>query len=164
MLAETMTALAAAGGTAVVQAAGTDAWTGVRQRVARWFGRGNPEREHAELERLDRTAGELEAARPSDVERVRILQEAAWQGRIQALLEALEDGERDGVADELRDLRDLRDLMTLRAAHHGDASAGEGGVAVGGNLVVQADGSSAAAVIMGNVTLGNPPQPGSHQD
>ena len=41
MLAEALTALAAAGGTAVVQAAGKDAWTGFRARVAKWFARGD---------------------------------------------------------------------------------------------------------------------------
>ncbi|MFE9727943.1 hypothetical protein ACFYQ5_31375 [Streptomyces sp. NPDC005794] len=54
-----MTALAAAGGTAVVEAASTDAWAGLRQQLSRWFGRGNTQCESAELEHLDRTAGEL---------------------------------------------------------------------------------------------------------
>ncbi len=35
---------------------------------------------------------------------MRIRQEAAWQGRIEALLESLEDIERARVADELRTL------------------------------------------------------------
>lgn len=157
MLSEAMTALAAAGGTAVVQAAGTDAWTGVRQQVARWFGRGNPQREHAELERLDQTAGELEVARPAEVERVRIRQEAAWQARIEALLEGLEDIERARVADELR-------TLLAQQTFHSTASAGQSGLAVGGNVDVRADHGSAAAVTMGNVTLGNPSQPGPHQD
>ncbi|MGW6686410.1 hypothetical protein [Streptomyces sp. NPDC054961] len=152
-----MAALAAAGGTAVVQAAGTDAWTGVRRQVAGWFGRGNPQRERAELERLDQTAGELEAARPAEVERVRIRQEAAWEGRIQALLESLEDIDRARVLDELRTLRDGQ-------ASHRAVSAGQGGLAVGGNLRVQSDNGSAAAVTMGDVTLGNPSRPGTHQD
>ncbi|MFD6131189.1 hypothetical protein, partial [Streptomyces diastaticus] len=121
-----MTALATAGGTAVVQAAGTDAWTGVRQQVARWFGRGNPQREHAELERLEQTAGELEAARPTEVERVRIRQESAWQGRIEALLESLEDGERARIADELR-------TLLVQQTSHSSVSAGQSGLAVGGN-------------------------------
>ncbi|EST18761.1 hypothetical protein [Streptomyces roseochromogenus] len=157
MLSEAMTALAAAGGTAVVQAAGTDAWTGVRQQVAHWFSRGNPQHEHAELERLDQTAAELEAARPTEVERVRIRQEAAWQGRIEALLERLEDIERARVADELRTL--LAQQTPQRSV-----SAGQSGLAVGGDLNVRADHGSAAAVSMGNVTLGNPSQPGPHQD
>ncbi|MEU0836394.1 hypothetical protein [Streptomyces sp. NPDC005969] len=152
-----MTALAAAGGTAVIQAAGTDAWTGVRQQVARWFGRGNPQRERAELERLDQTAGELEAARPTEVERVRIRQEAAWQGRIEAVLESLEDIERARLADELR-------TLLAHQTSHSSVSVGQSGLAVGGSVDVRADHGSAAAVSMGNVTLGNPSQPGPHQD
>ncbi|MFE5595299.1 hypothetical protein [Streptomyces sp. NPDC056549] len=157
MLSEAMTALAAAGGTAVVQAAGTDAWTGVRQQVALWFGRGNPQREHAQLERLDQTAAELEAARPTEVERVRIRQEAAWLGRIEALLESLEDSERARAADELR-------ALLAQQSSHRSVSAGQSGLAVGGDLHVGADHGSAAAVTMGNVTLGHPSQPGPHQD
>jgi hypothetical protein len=158
MLSEAMTALAAAGGTAVVQAAGTDAWTGVRQQVARWFGRGNPQREHAELERLDQTAGELEAARPAEVERIRIRQEAAWQGRIEALLESLEDIERARIVDELR-------TLLAQQASPRRVSAGQSGLAVGGNVRVQADhGGFAAGMVQGDVTLGNPSQPGTHQD
>lgn len=157
MLSEAMTVLAAAGGTAVVQAAGTDAWTGVRQQVARWFGRGNPQREHAELERLDQTAGELEAARPAEMERMRIRHEATWQGRIEALLESLEDIERARVVDELR-------TLLAQQTSHRSVSADQNGLAVGGNVRVQSDHGSAAAVTMGNVTLGNPSQPGPHQD
>ncbi|MFD6275019.1 hypothetical protein ACFWFI_05515 [Streptomyces sp. NPDC060209] len=157
MLSEAMAALAAAGGTAVVQAAGTDAWTGVRQQVAGWFGLGNPQREHAELEHLDQTAGELEAARPAESERVRISQEVAWQGRIKALLESLEDFERARVADELR-------TLLAQQTSHSSVSAGQSGLAVGRNVNVRADHASVAAVNMGNVTLGNPSQPGPHQD
>ncbi|MFE6281386.1 hypothetical protein [Streptomyces sp. NPDC057877] len=157
MLSEAMTALAAAGGTAVVQAAGTDAWAEVRLRVARWFGRGNPQREHAELERLDQTAGELDGARADDLERVRIRQEAVWQGRIQALLESMERVEQDRVAAELR-------TLLGRQTSRPSVSAGPGGLAVGGDVHVRADHRSAAAVTMGNVTLGNPSRPGSHQD
>ncbi|MFF9496302.1 hypothetical protein [Streptomyces flaveolus] len=157
MLSEAMVALAAAGGTAVVQAAGTDAWTEVRQQVARWFSRGNPQRETAELERLDQTAGELEAAQPTEVERARIRQEAVWQGRIEALLESLGDIERVRVADELR-------TLLAQQASPRSVSAGQSGLAVGGDLNIRADHGSAAAVSMGNVTLGNPSQPGSHQD
>ena len=157
MLSEAMAALAAAGGAAVVQAAGTDAWTGVRQQVARWFGRENPQREHAELERLDQTASELEAAQPAEAERIRIRLEAAWQGRIEALLERLEDIEQVRVADE------LRTLLAEQSAHN-RVSAHQSGLAVGGDVDIQADHGSVAAMTMGNVTLGNPSQPGSHQD
>lgn len=111
MLVETLTALAVAGGTAVVQAAGTDAWTEFRQAVARWFARGDAQRERAELERLDQTAAALETADPTQVDRVRISSEAAWHARIEATLERLDEPEREQAADQLRTL-----LAQLRAA------------------------------------------------
>ena len=104
MLAEALTALAAAGGTAVVQAAGNDAWAGFRARVAKWFARGDAEREQVVLERLDRTAAALEAAGPGEVERVRAGQEASWQTLFEILLEGLDGEEQQRAADELRDL------------------------------------------------------------
>ncbi|MGK5546409.1 hypothetical protein ACSNOH_17000 [Streptomyces sp. URMC 127] len=105
MLSEALTAAAAAGGTAVVRSAGTDAWPGLRQRVARWFGRGDEARERAELERLDRTARALEAAAASgQSERIRDRQEAVWQDRFETLLEGLPAEQRDAAADELRAL------------------------------------------------------------
>ncbi|MFE6839351.1 hypothetical protein ACFVFI_31550 [Streptomyces sp. NPDC057705] len=87
MLVEALTALAAAGGSAVVQAAGTDAWAGFRQAVARWFGRGDAEQERAELERLDKTVTVLRTVDPAQAERARISQEASWQARIETVLE-----------------------------------------------------------------------------
>ncbi|PSJ25193.1 hypothetical protein B7P34_29475 [Streptosporangium nondiastaticum] len=112
MLSEALVAVAAAGGSAVVQAAGTDAWTGLRERVARWFGRGDEARERVELERLDRTAGVLAAADSgpgsvrgsSDAARVRDRQEGAWQSRFESLLEGLPEEEQELVAEELRAL------------------------------------------------------------
>lgn len=101
MLAE---ALAAAGGAAVVQAAGTDAWDGLRSRVARWCGRGDGEREHRELERLDRSAAELVAADGGEVTQVRARQEAGWQARIETVLESLHEDERAHAAEDLRAL------------------------------------------------------------
>lgn len=100
LLAEAMTALAQAGGTAVVQAAGTDVWTAFRQRAAGLFGRGNAQREQTELERLDRTAAVLEAAGDDEILR----QEASWRTRFEMLLESLDDLEREQLAAELRAL------------------------------------------------------------
>jgi hypothetical protein len=50
----------------------------------------------------------------------------------------------------------------LQAASNPSAgvSASEGGQAVGGNVDIRADHGSAAALTMGDVTLGNPPPPG----
>ncbi|URN11858.1 hypothetical protein LUW77_08685 [Streptomyces radiopugnans] len=102
MLEQALAALAAAGGTAVVQAAGTEAWTAVREAVARWFGRGDERRERAELERLDRAADELAGAAVTELARVR--QEAAWQARFENLLESAGGDERARLAEELRAL------------------------------------------------------------
>jgi hypothetical protein len=105
MLAEAMTVLAAAGGSAVVQAAGTDAWEGLRSRLAQWFGRGDAARERGELERLEHSAAELEAADTGAADRVRTRQEAAWATRIEGLLEDLDDDEqRAQAAGQLRQL------------------------------------------------------------
>ncbi|GAB2733116.1 hypothetical protein [Kitasatospora kifunensis] len=103
MLEETLTALAAAGGTAVVQAAGTDAWKRLRETVAGLLGRGAAEREHAVLERLDQTVIALESAtgnEPVAVQR----QEASWQARFEALFDELAEADRQRAADQLRDL------------------------------------------------------------
>jgi hypothetical protein len=105
MLTEALMAVAGAGGTAVVQAAGTDAWTSLRQRVARLLGRGDAQRERAELERLDHTAQALEEADATgETERMRLRQEASWQTRFESLLENLEDSEQQQVAAELQTL------------------------------------------------------------
>ncbi|ESP95707.1 nephrocystin (plasmid) [Streptomyces sp. GBA 94-10 4N24] len=104
ILAEALVALAAASGTAVVQVAGTDAWQTLRQRVARLLGRGSPEREQVELERLDRTAAVLNAAREGETERVLASQEATWQTRFETLLEAAGDDEREQFTAVLGEL------------------------------------------------------------
>ncbi|MGK5693457.1 hypothetical protein ACSNOJ_11260 [Streptomyces sp. URMC 128] len=104
MLAEALVALAAAGGTAVVQAAGTDAWEALRQRVARLLGRGSPERERVELERLDRTAAALEAVDEDQAERVLVSQQTAWRTRFETLLEDADDGERQELTTALAEL------------------------------------------------------------
>ncbi|PIM68481.1 hypothetical protein CTU88_30725 [Streptomyces sp. JV178] len=102
-------ALTAAGGTAVVRAAGggtgtpTDAWAGLRRAVAAWFARGDAERERAELDRLDRTAAALTPA-PAPDDGTRIRQEAAWQTRFEERLEHLDPAERVRAAEELRTL------------------------------------------------------------
>ncbi|MFI1488034.1 hypothetical protein [Streptomyces sp. NPDC020747] len=105
MLTEALMAVAGTGGAAVVQAAGTDAWTGLRQRVARLLGRGDAQRERAELERLDRTVQALEEADATgETERMHLRQEASWQTRFESLLENLETSEQQQVANELQAL------------------------------------------------------------
>ncbi|MFD7550570.1 hypothetical protein [Streptomyces sp. NPDC059816] len=104
LLSEALAALAAAGGTTVVQAAGTDLWAEIRRQVAGWFGRGDRERERAELERLDLSAAELTAVDDSDGDAVvvRVRQEALWQARFEMLLESLDGADREQAVAALR--------------------------------------------------------------
>ncbi|GAQ56327.1 hypothetical protein [Streptomyces acidiscabies] len=92
MLDEATLALAASVGTAVAQAAGTDAWTTFRDRLASTLGRGNAEREAAQRERLDRTAGRGEETA------------AAWRTRTEDLLEDLPPAERAALEAQLKAL------------------------------------------------------------
>ncbi|MFD6225504.1 hypothetical protein ACFWFZ_01260 [Streptomyces sp. NPDC060232] len=147
--------MAAAAGAGVVQAATTDAWAGVRVRVAQWFGRGNERREQAQLERLDRTAAELVAGGGAERERELLARE--WQVRFEGVLEDLDEPERRLAAAELRTL--LEDGVGTAGV-----SAGAGGVAAGGNVTVRADhGSIAAAILEGGAHIGHPPVPDPSQ-
>ncbi|MEV6113012.1 hypothetical protein AB0L59_10930 [Streptomyces sp. NPDC052109] len=75
---------------------------------------------------------------------------------------ALEDAaEEDPGFREAMD-RAVKQLQSLSGTS-GGASAGDGGMAVGGNVDIRADHGSAAAWSMGDVSLGNPPQPGASQ-
>ncbi|MEY9877376.1 hypothetical protein ABH931_006900 [Streptacidiphilus sp. MAP12-33] len=101
-----LVALATTAGTAVAKAAGTDAWNGLREAVARLFRRGHaPETaQRKALERLDRTAAELEGAAAGTAEQARGLEAASWKARFQDLLEDLDDEQRAAVVAELRTL------------------------------------------------------------
>ncbi|MFJ4691483.1 hypothetical protein [Streptomyces sp. NPDC088766] len=106
MLTEALAALAAAGGTAVVQAAGTSLWEGTRSRVARLFGRGDAAREQTELDRLDRTAAAVAAASGPEVRRVGDQEAAVWRDRIRDLLTDAEEDELDELTAHLSALVD----------------------------------------------------------
>ncbi|MGC0327023.1 hypothetical protein RKD23_000013 [Streptomyces sp. SAI-170] len=120
MLVEALVALAAAGGGAVVQAAGTDAWNGLRHRVGEIFGGGDAARAQAELERLDRTARALAPDAPAGLAVQRLREEGVWAGRFETLLEGLDDAGREHVADE------LCELLAFVAASAGDTAAATG--------------------------------------
>ncbi|WP_405787232.1 hypothetical protein OG753_04220 [Streptomyces sp. NBC_00029] len=155
MLAESLTALAAAAGAGVVQAATTDAWAGFRDRVAQWFGRGDQRREQVQLERLDRTAAALTAGEGTEHERDLLARE--WQTRFEGVLEDLDEPERERAAAELQVL-----LPESTAASR--VSAGPGGVAAGRDIHVKAEqGSIAAAVLQGGAQIGHPPVPDPSQ-
>lgn len=108
MLTEAVVAAAAAGGTAVVEAAGSDLWAWFRKRCARLVGRGDPGREDEALERLDRTAAVLDAADEDEREQVRDRHVRLWQEEFSSLLESLEEAD--------------------RARSHGRTAVAEGGV------------------------------------
>jgi hypothetical protein len=163
MLAEELAALAAAGSSAVIQAAGTDLWVTFRERIARLLGHSHERRTEAALVQLDQTATMLEQAAAdsedeANVERVRTRLEIAWQTRLTDMLESLDSGEREEAARQLRELVDLAQRV------QGSVSAATGGMAVRGDVDIHAEGGSVAAgVIHGGVRIGNPPQPGPDQ-
>lgn len=153
-------ALAAAGGAAVAQAAGTDAWAGVRTRVAGWFGRGDAERERAALRRLDATAAALAAAAARGDAEARRAQEAMWRARFQDLLESLQEGDQDEAGRALRALLDEH----APPAGAGGASAGGGGLAAARDVHISAEGGSiAAGVLHGDASVNHPRKPAPPQ-
>lgn len=123
MLAEGLIAVAAAGGGAIVQAAGTDAWNGIRNGVAKLFGRGESTREQVELERLDQTRAVLEAAEEGEeAQRVQIAQVARWQARLETLLEELPEEEQRLVLSELQALVAQAEAAQPAGTVHNDFS------------------------------------------
>ncbi|MFJ5139761.1 hypothetical protein [Streptomyces sp. NPDC088707] len=123
MLVEGLIAVAAAGGGAIVQAAATDAWAGMRSGVARILGRGDTGREQAELERLDQTRAELESAGDgTGSERVQTVLVTRWQTRLEMLLEQLPEGEQQQVVAELQALIEQARSQAPAQSTHNDFS------------------------------------------
>ncbi|MFH8693039.1 hypothetical protein [Streptomyces chartreusis] len=154
MLDQMLVALASAAGAAVAAAAGTDAWQGLRERVARIFGRADRAEERVVLERLDGVIVELERAGAEHQEQARARVVAAWGARFQDLLEDA-DGE---SRPEL--VRRIDELVGYGRLSSGGTSAGERGLAVAGSVDIRADRGSVAGGVMGDVTIGNPQRPG----
>lgn len=101
---------------------------------------------------LERAGEEADAGREELSERTR-----------RRLTDSLEDAvEQDAVfARALADL--VEQLQAARAAAGGGVSASEHGIAIAGRVDIRADNGSAAALTMGDVTIGvpvNPPMPG----
>ncbi|MFF8479120.1 hypothetical protein [Streptomyces sp. NPDC015414] len=140
MSTEALAALAAAGGTAVVQAAGTDVWATVRQSVARLLGRGDAQQEAAELSRLD----QMHAVLAAEGDRVghRARWEAVWQTRLEVVLEALDAQERATVAAQ------LAEVISQAQSARGGVHAAPGGVAAGGDVRIAAEGGSVAGAVV----------------
>jgi hypothetical protein len=74
-----VTELATLAANTVVTAAATDAFEGVRDRVARLFGRGKPD--PATERRLETTRAELSVVSGTDVARIEAAQRSRWQVR-----------------------------------------------------------------------------------
>ncbi|EFE76933.1 hypothetical protein SSIG_04506 [Streptomyces filamentosus NRRL 11379] len=156
MLTESLAALAAAGGTAVVSAAGTELWDTFRTRVAGLLGRGNDTAERITLERLDRTAAEPEPTAASAADLA-----SAWASRFSDALEEAPPGEQERLAAQLRELVDEINSHRAPADSGGTAIAGAGGVAVNGEVHIEAkDGGHAANVQNFGTVPANPTVPG----
>jgi hypothetical protein len=137
--------LAVMAANALVQAMVTDGWEGVRHRVARLFGRGEPD--PATGRRLDAARDQLLAAQEGELARVQADLAGQWRTRFADLLADHPDAEAEvaGLVEALRP-------QTAVADHS---------VAAGRDVIVSADqGSVAAAVIHGDVTLPGPTSPG----
>lgn len=153
MLEQALSELAAVGGSAVVSAAGTDAWTGLRQALAHWFGRGSPQREEAERERLQQTDAVLRGTDPAEADQARMRLAASWQARIEVALETLEETDLDQA------VRELRAVLHPSGPPDG-TSGGAGGLGVAGNVDIHAEsGSIAAGVIHGGAQIAHPTVP-----
>ncbi|MEU8335985.1 hypothetical protein [Micromonospora tulbaghiae] len=112
MLAEALSALAGAGGTALVGAVATDSWQLAKRGFVQLFGRGDQGQAAAVEGRLERTRSLVEAA-PQD-ERVRLEQQAAWTARLEDLL-----NDHPEAAEELQALMDQVTQATgTRSAGH----------------------------------------------
>ncbi len=151
MLSEALVALAAAGGTAVVQAAASDGWVTAKAGFARLIGRDDPARVALVEKRLEDTRTHLTPLSGTPLEQARRAEATAWAIRLQDLLD-----------EDLHAAVLLRQLVGQLTASGllGTASAGDRGVAVGGDLVnLAADGGVAAGLIEGAVSTASPPPP-----
>ncbi|MFE2635527.1 hypothetical protein ACFXKS_10525 [Streptomyces scopuliridis] len=166
MLAEAVTAAAAAGGIAVVEgaasAAGTQAWESFRTRVAGWFGRGsgNAELERVTLERLDRTAAELDGADEAGQTR----QADRWEDRFADVLEAAPEELRAELAQQLKTFSDELRAELNSGGGTTITSSGAGSLIATDKVDVKGSGSGSTAAVINNTnhyygTTGSAPAP-----
>ena len=152
MLAEGLVALASLAGRTVVAAAVTDGWEAARRGFARLLGRGDPRQTELAEQRLDQAREQLSGVAAADLERVKSRLEAAWQARLQDVLE-----EHPEIAADLQAL-----VSQIEAQLPAEAVSAAGhGVAAGRDVNITASGGGVAAgTVDGNVTPG-PTSPGS---
>lgn len=152
VLSEELLALAATAGTAVAQAAGTDAWSTLRAGLGRWFGRGDAQREEGALAELDATADALGAGSEDGAALSR--HETEWRDRVRTLLQQLRGTEQEQAA------RVLRELLSMGPGQAVAGSTWDGGLHVQGDVDIHAEqGSVAAGVVNGSVSLVPPQAP-----
>jgi hypothetical protein len=152
VLVEAMAALAAAGGTALVEAATTDAWQKAKVGFMQIFGRGDDSQAAATEGRLENTRNQLVHLTGTELERVRGARAAEWTTRLQ---DALEDN-----PDSAKTLQ--RILAELAATGvPGSVEAKGRSVIVAGDMANVANlGGISAGAIHGDVSTSvNPPQP-----
>lgn len=87
MLTEALTALASAGGTALVTAMVTDGWEGIRTRFARLLGYGDVKQTEAAAGRLEQSRVALTELSGPELEHARAEQQVIWRTRLGDLLE-----------------------------------------------------------------------------
>jgi hypothetical protein len=92
-------ALAVAGAAALVGAMATDAWQAARVEFAKLFGRGDRQKQELADRRLDQAAAQVTQADHDNQDRIRGELLAAWQVRLQDLLD-----EHPDLEEELRTL------------------------------------------------------------
>jgi tetratricopeptide (TPR) repeat protein len=105
MLSEATTALAGAGGAAVVQMMVSDGWDSAKGRLARLLGRGAPAEVTAMEDRLESARAELATLPEDELEQAKRAQATVWQAHLISLLEAAPEAEEElrGLVTRLHD-------------------------------------------------------------
>jgi hypothetical protein len=129
---EWVAALAAAGGSALVGAAATDAWQSARDEVLALFGRGGDRRREVAAARLDADAGEIEAAEVGERDEVRARVLPGWQTRLADLLEEYPEArkEMDAWVQKVRGQLPATQqawVQNIIARDHGQSFGSQGG-------------------------------------
>ncbi len=150
-----LAAVATAGATAIATAAGTGLWKDFYPRLKSWFGKLGERRAQTALKRLEASVAEIQAA-PEDPT-VRDKAKTSWQERFEDFLGELDPPEQESLAKELLALAEQVERDRASAG----VSVGDGGIAVGGDLNVNAEDHGIAVVRnQGGINVGNPPKPG----
>lgn len=128
MLEQALGALAATGGTALVEAMTTDLWLTLRTRVGRLFRRSGAEQQAALVDELDRDAAVLAETDETGREPVRTRVEIAWQTRLADLLRRHPE-----AGGELRELVELARAQLPPAARARIVRSEQAVISDGGN-------------------------------